>query len=130
MLFGRDQGPYCEQFLCLANESVSRPTCFLVPTGYFPANLPSSTITRSSLTPLSAFPHLHISQQINGLSIYVRILSSDVPFSYSQFIATSQLAAHDVLSSVLGSCCTSSVFCNDLFVDHCIEICYETHEER
>jgi len=42
----------------------------------------------------------------------------------------SQHEACDVLSSMLGCCCTSAVFCNDLFVDHCIEPCCETDEER
>ena len=48
----------------------------------------------------------------------------------AQLIATSQPAARDVLSSVLGDCCTSSLICNDLFMEHCIETCYETREEQ
>ena len=71
------------------NLTVSHPTCFLVLTGYFPANPPSSTITHSSLTPLSKlFKHSLILISGNSLMVrpyaFVRVLSSDVPFSYSQ----------------------------------------------
>ena len=36
----------------------------------------------------------------------------------------------DVLSSMLEGCCASIMFCNDLLVDHCLETCCETSEER
>ena len=50
-----------------------------------------------------------------------------VTANLAQFIATSQPAARDVPSYVLGGCCTSSVFC---IVEHCIGTCYETREEQ
>ena len=43
---------------------------------------------------------------------------------------TPQPEVRNVLSSVLGNCCISAVFCNDLFVDHCIETSLESDEER
>lgn len=53
-----------------------------------------------------------------------------VTVSQAQLITTSQPAVRNVLSSVLGGCYISSVFFNDLFVDHRVEMCYETHEEQ
>ena len=48
----------------------------------------------------------------------------------AQVLTASQPEARDVLSSVLGGCCTNAAFCNDLFVDHWIETCCGTNEEQ
>lgn len=58
-------------------------------------------------------------------SAFKQPFSSDVPFSYSQSGST-----HDVLSSVLGGCCTGAILCSDLFVEHRIELRYEADEEQ
>ena len=64
-------------------------------------------------------------------SPFTQHLSSDPPlvtFNLSQLILASQPDARDALSAVLGGCCTSTAFCNNLFVDHCIETHCETNE--
>lgn len=53
-----------------------------------------------------------------------------VTVNLAQLIAASWPEARDVLSSMLGGCCTNPVFCNDLFLDHRVESCCETDEER
>ena len=57
-------------------------------------------------------------------------MSLSVTVNLAKLIATSQPEAHDALSSMLGGCCNSPMFCDALFVDHCIEPCRDTHEER
>jgi len=45
-------------------------------------------------------------------------------------IPTSHPQAHDVLASMLERCCADVALRNDLFVDHRVEMCCETDEER
>ena len=74
MLFSRYQGPYCEQFLCLANEPHCLPSDVLLGSDWilpcqpaFIDNYPF--ISDPTLEIVQAFPHPHIWQQFNGSSI-------------------------------------------------------------
>ena len=57
-------------------------------------------------------------------------MSLSVTVNLAKLVATSQPEARDALSSMLGGCCNSPMFWDALFVDHCIEPCHDTHEER
>jgi len=116
---------------------VSHLIYFLVLIGYSYANRSSlmtthlSQILRPRLS--SHFPLLIVGDRSMVRS---SLASSDVfsltsplvKLNLSQFITTSQPEARHVLSSVLGSCCTSAAFCDELFVGRCIEMCYESNE--
>jgi len=76
----------------------------------------------------------HTWQQISGWSSCPRVsyslTSPLVTDNLVHLISTSHPQARDVLASMLERCCADVALCNDLFVDHRVETCCETDEER